>query len=163
MHKPGHYGAALLVYAPVGFLTLALGFDVLAVIGGAVAVGGAMIPDLDMRIPGIQHRGITHTVWFALVAGIVLGAAGVALGSSSGALVAIGLGAFGFLVGVLTIGAHLLADALTPMGIRPLEPVDDREITLDVAKASNPLANYALLSLGIAATGLAAVAGRALV
>lgn len=162
MHKPGHYGAALLVYAPVGFLTLAFGFDTVAVLGGAIAVGGAMVPDLDMRIPGIQHRGITHTVWFALVAGIVLGSAGVAFGSSSGALVAIGLGTFGFLVGVLTIGAHLLADALTPMGIRPLEPVDDREITLDVTKAANPIANYALLALGIAATGLAAVAGRAI-
>ena len=137
MHNPGHYGA--------------------------VAVGGAMIPDLDMRIPGIQHRGITHTVWFALVAGISLGVGGVVLGSSSGALVAVGLGAFGFLVGTLTVGAHLLADALTPMGVRPLEPVDDREVSLDVAKAANPLANYALLSLGIAATGLAAVAGQALV
>ncbi|SEU00757.1 metal-dependent hydrolase [Natrinema hispanicum] len=162
MHKPGHYGAALLVYAPIGFLMLALEFDVLSVIGGAIAVSGAMTPDLDMRVPGIKHRGITHTVWFALVAGIVLGATGVALGSSSGAIAAVVLSAFGFLVGVLTIGAHLLADALTPMGIRPLEPIDDREISLDIAKAANPIANYVLLGLGIAAVGAAAVAGQAI-
>ncbi|MFC4248077.1 metal-dependent hydrolase [Natribaculum luteum] len=162
MHKPGHYGAALLVYAPIGFLMLALGFDGLAVIGGAIAVGGAMIPDLDMRIPGVQHRGITHTVWFALLAGIVLGVAGGLLGSSSGAIATVGLSVFGFLVGTLTISAHLLADALTPMGIRPLEPIDDLEITLDVAKAANPVANYALLALGIATITVAAVVGQAI-
>jgi len=162
MHKPGHYGAALLVYAPIGFLMLALGFDGLAVIGGAIAVGGAMIPDLDMRIPGVQHRGITHTVWFALLAGIVLGVAGGLLGSSSGAIATAGLSVFGFLVGTLTISAHLLADALTPMGIRPLEPIDDLEITLDVAKAANSVANYALLALGIATITVAAVVGQAI-
>ena len=44
--------------------------------------------------------------------------------------------------------SHLFADALTPMGVRPFEPHDDQEICFDVARAANPLANYALLALG---------------
>jgi hypothetical protein len=34
------------------------------------------------------------------------------------------------------------------MGVRPLEPVDDREYCFDVATASNLIANYALLAVG---------------
>lgn len=44
--------------------------------------------------------------------------------------------------------SHLFADALTPMGVRPFEPHDDQEICFDVARAANPLANYAPLALG---------------
>lgn len=161
MHRPGHYGAALLAYAPVGFLTLALGFGTVAVAGGVIVVGGAMLPDLDMRVPFITHRGPTHTVWFALGVGAVLGLSGALIGSDAGVAAALGLGAFGALVGVLTVGAHLLADALTPMGVRPLAPVRDVEYTLGVATASNPIANYALLALGILAAGLAFVLGGA--
>lgn len=161
MHRPGHYGMALLAYAPIGFAAVALGLDTVAVAGGVLAVGGAMLPDLDMRIPFLEHRGPTHTVWFALAVGIVLGLVGALIGSDAGTATALVLGAFGVLVGVLTIGAHLLADALTPMGIRPLEPVRDVEYTFDVATASNPLANYGLLALGIVAAILAFAAGNA--
>jgi len=161
MHRPGHYGVALLAYAPVGLLTLALGFNTVAVAGGVIVVGGAMLPDLDMRVPFITHRGPTHTVWFALVVGIVLGVAGALIGSDAGVAAALGLGVFGTVVGVLTVGAHLLADALTPMGVQPLAPVRDVEYTLSVATASNLIANYALLALGILAAALAFVLGSA--
>jgi len=161
MHRTGHYGGALLVYAPVGFLTLAVGLDGVALLGGAVVVGGAMLPDLDMRVPFITHRGPTHTVWFALAVGAVLGLAGALVGSGAGILAAVGLGVYGVFIGVLTVGAHLFADALTPMGVRPLEPVDGREYCFDVARAANPLANYALLAIGVVAAGVAFVAGSA--
>jgi len=57
MHKKGHYGAALTAYAPVGMGALTLGFDVAAVGGGLVAVGLAMLPDVDMNLPTVAHRG----------------------------------------------------------------------------------------------------------
>ena len=43
----------------------------------------------------------------------------------------------------------------------PLEPVDGREYCFDVAAAVNPLANYALLALGVVAPGVAFVLGSA--
>jgi inner membrane protein len=161
MHRAGHYGAALLVYAPVGFVAIALGFDEIALLGGAVVGGGAMLPDYDQRVPFLTHRGITHTVWFALLVGVVLGIVGGLVGSRGGVIAALGLGGFGLLAGVLLVGAHLLADALTPMGVRPLEPVDDREYCFDVATASNPIANYALLAVGGVTAGAAFLAGQA--
>lgn len=162
MHRTGHYGVALLVYAPIGFLTLVFGLEALALLGGAVVVGGTMVPDLDMKIPFIKHRGVTHTVWFATASGVVVGLVGAVIGLQVGVLTAIVLGVFGLLTGVLAIGAHLLADALTPMGIRPLEPIDDRKYCFDVAKAANPVANYALLAVGVMAAGMAAFAGVAI-
>jgi inner membrane protein len=56
--------------------------------------------------------------------------------------------------GVVTVGAHLLADALMPMGVRPLVPFRDVKYTLDMTRTFNPLANNALLALGILAAGL---------
>ncbi|CCQ33866.1 membrane-bound metal-dependent hydrolase (DUF457) [Halorhabdus tiamatea SARL4B] len=130
---------------------------------GAVGAGLlAMVPDYDQRVPGITHRGITHTVWFAALVGIALGLIGLAIGSSDGILAAIGLGVFGLLVGTVTILSHIAADALTPMGVEPFAPVRDDHYSYDVARAANPIANYGLLALGIAASGVALVVGNAL-
>jgi inner membrane protein len=159
MYRTGHYGAALLVYAPAGAIAIALGFETLALAGGAVAVWGAKLPDVDLKLPLVSHRGVTHTVWFALLAGVVLGGVGVLVGANRGSLEAAGLAAFGATVGVLTIGSHILADALTPMGVRPFAPVSDREYSLALATADSPIANFGLLVLGIAGAALAFVAG----
>ena len=58
MYKTGHYGAALLVYAPVGYLLLAVD-PALAVVGGAGAVALSRLPDYDLRVPFLDHRGVT--------------------------------------------------------------------------------------------------------
>ncbi|WP_049944723.1 metal-dependent hydrolase [Haloarcula marismortui] len=155
MHRPGHYGTALICYAPIAVIVMALGVVEMAVAGGAIVVGGAMLPDYDQRVPGISHRGPTHTVWFALAVGAVLGGAGALIGGVIPAVV-------GGVSGVLLVLAHLLADVLTPMGIRPFAPVRDTRYTLDVAKAANPVANYALLVVGILVAGTALYAGRML-
>ncbi|SFQ17494.1 inner membrane protein, partial [Halolamina pelagica] len=81
------------------------------------------------------------------------------LGSGTGALATLALGAYGVLLGVVTVGAHLLADALTPMGIQPFDPVDGRDYSLSVTRAANPIANYALLALGSVAVAGAFLAG----
>ncbi|RKS75794.1 inner membrane protein [Haloarcula quadrata] len=155
MHRPGHYGTALICYAPIAVIVMALGVVEMAVAGGAIVVGGAMLPDYDQRVPGISHRGPTHTVWFALAVGAVLGGAGALIGGVIPAVV-------GGVSGVLLVLAHLLADVLTPMGIRPFAPVRDTRYTLDVGKAANPVANYALLVVGILVAGTALYAGRML-
>lgn len=159
MHREGHIGAALLAYTPVGGVALALGVDTFALVGGVVAVGLSMLPDYDQRVPGLDHRGPTHTVWFALLVGLVLGVVGGLTGRASGPLAVLGLAAFGFLVGVVTIGSHILADALTPAGVRPFAPYRDRRYSYDLARASNPIANYALLAVGAVAVVLVLALG----
>jgi len=163
MYKTGHYGAALVVYAPVGGALLAAGFGAAALAGGAVVVGLSGLPDVDQRIPFVEHRGPTHTVGFLIAVGLCVGAGGVALGqtlATEDALVSgetAALGAFGFLLGSLAVGSHLLADALTPMGITPFRPVSDAHYTLSLTRADSAVANYLLLGLGVAVTAATAL------
>jgi len=149
MYRNGHYGVALLVYAPVGFVLYASGDGALALGGGAVMVSLATLPDLDGRIPLLAHRGPTHSVVFALLVGAVVGALASLLHTGLDPQVA---GGFGFAVGTLAVLAHLLADALTPMGVRPFWPVSDRSYTLSLSRAGNPVANWLLLVAGVAVT-----------
>lgn len=161
MYRNGHVGASLAVYAPLGFLVTALTSIEAGAVGAVGVASMAMVPDLDIRVPFLKHRGITHTVWFALLVGAVFGVGGAALGFGTGVATALLFGGVGLLFGVGTIGAHVLADALTPMGIRPFAPVRDDEYTLDLFTAANPVANYALLGLGGVAVTVALVAGTA--
>jgi inner membrane protein len=161
MYRTGHLGGALLVYAPLGCVTALAGFTDLALTGGAVALALATAPDVDHRVPGISHRGPTHTVWFALAVGVAVGAVGAVLGAGRGPLPAVGVGLFGFVVGMTSVLSHLGADALTPMGIRPFAPLRNDHITYDLTPAKNPVANAALLALGVAATLVALATVRA--
>jgi inner membrane protein len=161
VYRNGHVGASLAVYAPLGFLVTAFTSIELGAVGAVGVASLAMVPDLDTRIPVVKHRGITHTVWFALLVGVAFGVVGLAVGLQDGVAEALLFGGAGFLFGTVTIVSHLLADALTPMGIRPFAPVRDDEYTLDLFTAANPLANYALLGLGGVIVAVALVAGEA--
>jgi inner membrane protein len=155
VYRNGHYGVVLLAFAPVGVALVSSGFGGLAFVVGAGALWLAMLPDVDHRLPGISHRGPTHTIWFMLLVAGVLGGVGLAAGQAGlGAPYAPGtLAAAGAGVGLLSVGAHLLADALTPMGIRPLWPLSGSSFSLSVVTADSTVGNYGLLSLGVFVTG----------
>ena len=160
MLRSGHYGAALVLYAPAGFLLLS--YDpALAVLGGAGAVGLSRLPDCDLRVPFVDHRGATHTLLFLVLVAATLGWLGSLFAGYFGMdrdLIA----GLGVLVGVVAVGSHLLADALTPYGVPLLWPLTRRRYSVSLAAATDPLANYGLLGLGVAATvAVGYVAGRA--
>lgn len=156
MHQTGHYGAALLVYAPAGAL-VCLTSPELALLGGVGVLLLATLPDSDLRVPFLSHRGPTHTLLFLLAVAGLLGAAGWVVAGRTGLAERSLLAAFAFLVGALGIGSHLLADVLTPMGIAPFWPLSSRNYSLRVTRASNPVANWILLALGVFATAGAVV------
>jgi inner membrane protein len=131
----------------------AAGYTGLTLVGGAVTVALATLPDMDIRIPGIAHRGPTHTLWFALLVGLVIGTGGLLLGRELGVATALTLGGFGFLVGALSICSHIAADALTPMGVTPFTPLSGRHVTYDVVNAKNRVANYLFLVVGLGTAG----------
>lgn len=151
MHKVGHIGAALLVYSPMGLLLLLVGFDELAVLGGVAMVALATLPDCDHRLPIIGHRGPTHSIVFALLLGCFLGFAGFTFGEVLASVPATTMGTFAFGIGTLAILSHLAADCITPMGIRPLWPLSRWHYSANLVLAKNPIANYLLLTMGIAA------------
>ena len=158
MYRTGHWGVSLVVFAPLGFALLEAGYPELAFVSGAVMCWLAMLPDFDMRIPGLSHRGPTHTLLFAVLVGGVGGGGAFLLAANAGQTetAALTLGAFGFTVGTLTVVAHLLGDVLTPMGIRPLWPVSSRKFTLSLWTADNTIANYGLFAVGLFAVAAAA-------
>jgi hypothetical protein len=49
--------------------------------GGSATLALVMATDVDMKIPGIPHRGPTHTVWFAAAVGAVATIVGALMGT----------------------------------------------------------------------------------
>jgi inner membrane protein len=135
---------------------------------------GGRAGDADERqrvrqhVPLVTHRGPTHTLWFAVLVGaafaglawVVTGA--VAPGSDAPGTRAT-LVALAFAFGVLVIVSHVLADALTPMGVEPFAPVSEVWYSADLVRADNSVANYVLFGLGVVATVGAYVAASAVV
>jgi inner membrane protein len=146
MHRSGHLGAAGVAYAPLFFWLLGEGQVLAAVLGLGATVVTAGLPDADLRIPGLAHRGATHTLLFA-----VLAAAG-----AGGLCLSLGMGRFlsAVVAGstLLSVVSHLVADGMTPMGIRPFRPLSAARVKLPPGVLSrSPLANGLSLVLGAGA------------
>lgn len=166
----GHYGVSLALYAPVGGLLVAGGSPTAAVAGGAVVCWLAMLPDVDHQLPGVSHRGPTHTLAFAALVGGAVWAAASAGASAFGfegyavgpaALSAFSLGPVGvpaFAGGIVgfAVLAHLVGDLLTPMGVALLWPVSEYRYSLSLTPADSTAWNYGLFALGVFATAAAA-------
>ena len=159
MYQYGHWGAALLAYAPVG-LVVAVGSPELAIGGAVVTAALSMLPDQDQRVPFLKHRGLTHTVHFAALTAVGVGVAGGTVGASTGTGSMILYGLLGVVLGGVAIGSHIAADALTPAGVDPFR--SGETITYDVVTAGNPIGNAVLLLFGAVATALAVGAGVAI-
>ena len=107
------------------------------------------LPDLDLKwqrqgIP-IQHRGPTHSILAAIVAGVVFGAFfWYAYDTFIWTVM-------GFTSGFMGVVSHLIGDAFTHHAFKPLWPFNDREIALHWTNASNKAANEGLATLGTSA------------
>ena len=144
MMRVGHYGAAMLAYLPV-LVVLGSTNRALSIAGLGGTLVGSRLPDLDQSVPFVPHRGPTHTVWFAAMVGLLTAGAVHSLFPSLRvpALLVIG---FAPALGVIS---HLLADAITPAGVRPLWPASGKLVAVGVLRAENGLANRLLFTLGL--------------
>lgn len=157
MRRPGHYGTAMLVYAPFGAWLALAEFPGLAVVGGASVLALSMLPDVDIGIPLVPHRGPTHSLVFAVAVGVALGTGlATVVGAFAPDAASGDARHFGFVVGAVAVIAHLVADALTPAGVPLLWPVSGRRFSVSLWPAASPVGNWLLFALG-----LAAVAGAA--
>ncbi|UIO99308.1 metal-dependent hydrolase [Halobaculum sp. CBA1158] len=154
MYKRGHLGVAMLTLAPITFWLLTAGYPVFAVLVAGTVLYLAMLPDVDHRIPGIPHRGPTHSLLFAgVVGGVFAGAASLVEPVLSVAVPGgVSMVAFGFLLGFGSVVAHLLGDVITPAGVNFLWPYP-REWSLYLTTADSTLWNWGLFVLGVFAMG----------
>jgi inner membrane protein len=149
MYLLGHVGLALVAAA----LTVRVaGVTRRSAVGLSVLVLFATAPDVDLFVAGLAHRGVTHTVWAALALGTVftLSTRVVRYGRQDSSAAR-----FAFALGTASVLIHLVGDALTPMGIRPLHPLVGTTYTLDIVSARNPTANLTLFCVGVLAVALA--------
>lgn len=157
MHKTGHYGAALLLYAPVGFALSSIDPPLVLPCGlGTLAL--ARLPDYDRNVPLVTHRGVTHTLLFLAIVVVAVAIAGVLVADRSGS-VGPRIVAIGPIAATVAVGSHLLADALTPAGVPLLWPITDERYSLDLVPAANLAANYGLFAAGLVATAAVVVLG----
>lgn len=167
MYRTGHLGISLLVFAPIGYVLVVAGAPLAALVTGGVMLWLAMLPDVDHRIPLISHRGVTHSLLFAIVIGS--GFAGFAFGLVQvggdalvvdllglHALGSLGIVVFGFAVGFLAVGSHLLGDILTPAGVNLFWPIQT-PFSLELTSADDTLANYGFFVLGVVAVAVSAM------
>jgi inner membrane protein len=162
MHRPGHYGVALALYAPLGGTLVAYDQPTLALAGGVGVLAVTNLPDVDGKTDLLQHRGPTHSLVFAVLVGVLTAMLAGLLAFELGPIAVVGVAMIGFLVGVLGVIAHLVADVLNPMGVRPFWPFSERRYTVDLVLASNRAANYLLFGVGVAFSVVAWVLGSTL-
>lgn len=158
MYRHGHLGTNLLIAAPVVALHIHLQQPLLAVVAALVIPLPSRLPDHDLKISILDHRGFSHTLWAALLFGGLFALALWPLRSFVPGvstlhvlLIGLGYGSLGYL-------GHIAADALTPMGVRPFAPVVNTHISLSLCNASDDLANTGLLAAGVFSLCLVVVA-----
>jgi len=141
MYKNGHRGAALQLMAP-----LTAAFGVIGIGMSVVAVAVCRFPDIDHDYSWLAHRGLTHTIWFAIVvAGVVVAGGYAALSMIPVALPVLPLALLLGTTVFLGLLSHLFADGLTigrgTHAIRPFHPLSSHSLRLGLVRADSRLAN----------------------
>lgn len=153
MDRHGHVGLDLLVFAPIAYYLMHTGQTALAVVGLLGVFVFEPLPDIDCIIPGVEHRGTSHSFFSALVVGVLGGVllymlstylvsmltqmafgqpVAVSNVSEQSPLNATRNAWIGFFVAAGATVIHILGDSLTSSGIRPLLPFAPFRLSLDV-------------------------------
>ena len=184
MHRSGHLGAGLLLYAPLFYWHWIANRSLLALVGLVVVLWTVPLPDIDLQVPGLSHRGSTHTVAFALLIALAWTAIGWSVGGYFTGTIVPGLESVALpiegwhrvlsqfrsldartlsvvagLSGGVAVLSHLLADLLTPMGLIPFWPVSSTRDSLGICRASSRSANALVLGLGVITIALISLGG----
>lgn len=153
MDRHGHVGFDLLVFTPIAYYLLHSGQTALAMVGLLGLFVLEPLPDIDDLIPGVEHRGTSHSVFSALVIGVLCGFFLYVLSTYVVSMItrmAFGqpvivsdvprrspLNAnrnalIGFWIGAGAVVTHILGDSLTSSGIRPLLPFAPFRLSFDI-------------------------------
>ena len=155
MLRVGHYGLAMLAYAPIAVRFGGTDARLAVLAGVPILLLAARLPDADRRLPLTSHRGFTHTLWFVALLPLALVSVVAGHVSPSSLDGSRWILSFGYLTALAGGLSHLVGDALTPMGIRPLWPVSDRRIAASIVRSEDPMANTLLLLAGLGALAIA--------
>ncbi|MCW4051325.1 MAG: metal-dependent hydrolase [Candidatus Bathyarchaeota archaeon] len=143
MYAKGHSGLTLFIMSTIMmFFPYSENGLIIIVLSASLSA----LPDLDLKWQrqgiNIRHRGPTHSILAAIIAGI-----------GFGFLFWYGYktwiwGGIGFFSGFMGVTSHLIGDAFTHHAFKPLWPFSNREIALHLTRASNKAVNEGLATLG---------------
>jgi len=165
MYKNGHFGVTLLLYSPVLVLLRFYSSIDIGLVGLLIALIITPLPDQDLNISYLRHRGFTHTVYFSVLLGLIA----VVLFAIVSQIIYIqfeysvprrnDIFVFIFINTMFGILSHIIGDSLTPMGVKPFRlpskyleslPISwNAKFTLNLCKASNKTANSVLFTSGL--------------
>ena len=148
MNPLGHFGIVLFVFGFAIFGLVARDKMRAAKIITVTALVMGIAPDIDLHVVQLSHRGLTHTIWAALLTGGVL----ALIAYCFEPLALTGKreeSRYGFITGFGGICTHLAGDVITPMGIKPFYPLLTKPHTFDFIYSNNGPANLAVLAVGI--------------
>jgi inner membrane protein len=143
-------GITLLLCAPLANVLVTSGHRVEVPRWVGIALVVTMVPDFDIYLPWITHRGVTHSLLAAVCLGVVVAVVAAVKWSDPFEPPAsqIRRAMLGFAVGAGSIVSHLIGDVITPMGIRPFFPLDS-VYTLNLVYAKDLGANIAFVVIGL--------------
>lgn len=137
MRAIGHWGISFILYSPVVLIGLLFFPDKHPhlFLGLSIIILTTPLPDIDLqlqKILSVEHRGITHTIWFPIFVGIFVVPFILSLlfYLYNGVLepfqpVSWADMLFFSLLGVYGTTSHFFGDVITPTGIQPFKPIGD--------------------------------------
>jgi len=138
MQAKGHWGLALIILSSIA---IPFGINVYIISLIFLTAFLSSLPDIDLKL-GISHRTITHTILFAIIAGVTFSLL-------FGILTKVTIWyIIGFLAGFGGVILHLIGDLMTYMAFKPLYPFSSREISFGWFRADNKIVNNGFFLLG---------------
>lgn len=148
MKKEGHIGMSLIFFAPIVYALTLFDMFILAAVGFFAALFLASIPDKDLDWEIFEHRGFTHTIWFAIILGSLFASLVYIIGADNTRIIA------SFVVGFTAIVSHIAGD-VTKDGIKPFSPISNKKYFSGRLSASNNKLNRTTLYIGVALMSVA--------
>jgi len=143
MYARGHIGLTLLI---LSLLMLPFRENENAFLLIVLASGVSTLPDIDLKwqrwgLP-VRHRGVTHSVLFALLIGFLIGEVFYYGYETTSWFVT------GFMSGFLGIICHLIGDSFTFHSFKPFWPFSNIKVAFGFCRASDKKVNKNLMMLG---------------
>lgn len=151
MKQEGHIGLSLLTISPIILILVLTENTLLSLLFISTVAILSTLPDIDIviqgsiinKVLGIQHRGITHTILFSLIIGLITTVIYYTINTTL-------LFAFvGFLAGFIGILSHIFGDIMTPTGVNYAPRYKNDNYSFDLFNYNNVIANYGFFVLGI--------------
>lgn len=143
MYSKGHAGLTLLL---VSILMLPFGETEYALYIIVLSAGLSALPDIDMelrkQVSFIHHRGVTHSILFAIVSGGAFGAIFYHVYQT------LSWAGIGFISAFLGVVSHLIGDIFTYHAFKPLWPFSEKAISFGLCSAGDRSVNEGLITVG---------------